>query len=540
MFFNGFGNGFPYTNFHELNMDWIISEIAKFRHDYEHIQEAVNNGVLVIDNKTAEDLARLNDEFTRLENAITEEVDESFATFSAQVIAEANRVIATIPQDYTALSRTPSTYILISTAQVITYNYSSKVLTFPSGVFCVYNGVPHAIPSSISIDLTDHLLADACNLWMLSDYSIIAEQFDTTPLDTSARYLGSVYNKNIHINGVPSEFVKIIYSGTYQEPFYPDNKGSYIGIEEQTRTIIINFDAKTIYFPGGFKVYRGTSIAYANETVSFTSGMANKIWMRRDHSIYTTEWNVSVPEHSDDDCIGFFYYETAWIAGVPKNCFEIIPASHKGDVYVFGDSIPAGTATTRNFTMYMHDFDRKIRFLNYAVGGTGFYVDYSGTAVAGNGTEANGVSGTQSGNNNVYKQINAVSATIPAIVIASGTNDWSGNVTIANFRTAVQNALNLALTKTSKVFVLLPIKRENWNTATNTQNLKLKDYNDVIKEECVARAIPYYDGFDIFLDPSVASNKTNFVPDGLHPNDNGHRRIARAVYDTVLQTICYY
>ena len=315
----GFFDNFPYTNFHRLNLDWVVSEIKKFREQYEHIQEQIDAGVLILDNKTAEDIETLNAEFVRLQEEITTEVDDSFLEFSSRIIAEANRVIATIPGDYTAVNRSLFAALLISTNQLISYDYVSKVLNIPAGTFCIYNGVPHALTAQINVNVSDYLLSDACNLWMLSDYSIVATPFTSRPADISARYIGSIYDKDVFIIGVPSQFIKIIFTGSYMEPFYPDNKGSFIGIEEQTRTIVIDFNSKTITFPGGFKVYRGRSTAYAGETIPFTDTTANKIYMRRDKTLYCLPWINENIEHTDDDCIGFFYYETAWIAGVPNN-----------------------------------------------------------------------------------------------------------------------------------------------------------------------------------------------------------------------------
>ena len=35
---------FPYTNFHELNMDWIVKIAKDFLDQYTHIQETITTG----------------------------------------------------------------------------------------------------------------------------------------------------------------------------------------------------------------------------------------------------------------------------------------------------------------------------------------------------------------------------------------------------------------------------------------------------------------------------------------------------------------
>lgn len=77
-----FGEGFPYTNFHALNLDWIIGVIVDFREKYSTIQQAIDNGVMTIEQASEETLT-------------------AFQTTAEQI---AQHVISTIPHDYTALS----------------------------------------------------------------------------------------------------------------------------------------------------------------------------------------------------------------------------------------------------------------------------------------------------------------------------------------------------------------------------------------------------------------------------------------------------
>lgn len=544
--FGPFGNMFPYTNFHSMNLDWVIQVAKDFLDQYTTIQETITEGMEELTDKKdelealldawyqehSEDIANdLADALQDLNDALTAKILE----FDTAADAKGAEVIASIPANYTALSRAVNAYLCISAQQKITYNYSTKTITFPAGCYCIYNGVPYSIVSSISLDVTSHLQTDSCNLWMLSDRSIIAEKFNLQPSDTSAKFLGSIYDKNIYINGVAPNFIKIIYADSIENSLFVNNNGSFIGIEEEIRTVVVNRNTKKITFPGGFKVYRGKTYSYSQTAISYTDNTATKIWMKNNGDIYCTTWNDNDIWHADDDCIGYFYYDTVYIAGIPQSAISVIETNNSNSVFVFGDSIPAGTNTTKNFTQILHSFNKLLHYYNYAQGGTGYVREYTGTAVAGDGTEANGSSTSLTGDNNIYKQIQAVDGSLDNILIMAGTNDWSFGVDISTFRAAVDTALSYAQTKTQKILVVLPIKRENWATANNSQGLKLADYCNEIKASCIERGIAYYEGFEIFLNPSVAGIKTTFVPDGLHPNLEGHKRIARALYETAMQ-----
>lgn len=88
-----FGEGFPYTNFHDLNMDWIIKIAKDFLDQYTNIQQTISDGNESLDNTLAENILALDNRLT-----------ENTQTFNQRANDTAESVIATIPQDYTALS----------------------------------------------------------------------------------------------------------------------------------------------------------------------------------------------------------------------------------------------------------------------------------------------------------------------------------------------------------------------------------------------------------------------------------------------------
>lgn len=88
-----FGEGFPYANFHDLNMDWIIKIAKDFLDQYTHIQEVIANGEESLENLTTSGLAQLQDKADALEallQAWYNEHSEDIANELAQALADLN------------------------------------------------------------------------------------------------------------------------------------------------------------------------------------------------------------------------------------------------------------------------------------------------------------------------------------------------------------------------------------------------------------------------------------------------------------------
>ena len=132
-----FGEGFPYSNFHDLNMDWIIKIAKDFLDQYTTIQQIISDGEESLTNLTSSGLEQLQDKADSLEallqawydshstdiadqladalhdlnqwyNTHSSDIENALANaltdFAEQATAKAQEVIETIPDDYTALS----------------------------------------------------------------------------------------------------------------------------------------------------------------------------------------------------------------------------------------------------------------------------------------------------------------------------------------------------------------------------------------------------------------------------------------------------
>ena len=82
-------NNYPYTNTHELNLDWMIDIVKKFQDNYEGISDALDSAIAEITAKGTTEISAL----VAAKNAIL-----------AAIQSQGEATIESIPEDYTALS----------------------------------------------------------------------------------------------------------------------------------------------------------------------------------------------------------------------------------------------------------------------------------------------------------------------------------------------------------------------------------------------------------------------------------------------------
>ena len=121
----GFEN-FPYTNFHELNLDWIAKITKDFLEQYTHIQELISNGEQSLQDLTASGLEDLQEKADALEQLLQEwynthsedianqladaledinaELQSAINNFNERAVSIGQSVIESIPQEYSDLA----------------------------------------------------------------------------------------------------------------------------------------------------------------------------------------------------------------------------------------------------------------------------------------------------------------------------------------------------------------------------------------------------------------------------------------------------
>lgn len=95
-----FGENFPYSNQHDMNMDWIIKIAKDFLDQYSQIQETITTGETGLEEKAEELTLLLQQWYNTHSEDIANELTSAIASFSDEATAIGAEVIASIPPDY--------------------------------------------------------------------------------------------------------------------------------------------------------------------------------------------------------------------------------------------------------------------------------------------------------------------------------------------------------------------------------------------------------------------------------------------------------
>ena len=145
------------------------------------------------------------------------------------------------------------------------------------------------------------------------------------------------------------------------------------------------------------------------------------------------------------------------------------------------------------------------------------------------------------------------------IVIFMGTNDYGHETPLGSLTDTTDisfyGALNVIIPgiqaqhPDSQLVFVTPLHRYGFGTSkisgiqftydhiANARGCTLSDYVEAIITVCEKYSVPIIDLFNTYpIDPSDSSDRTAYIPDGLHPNAIGHEIIANLIFLN-LQTI---
>ena len=106
---NFFNHKYPYENFHELNLDWVLSKINEFQQNLDDLEERVTQAAIAaakeyVDIEVADirlDLADLHNEVDELNRNFTETVEQlqlQYDTFVTAIDNSINRLVHRIEE----------------------------------------------------------------------------------------------------------------------------------------------------------------------------------------------------------------------------------------------------------------------------------------------------------------------------------------------------------------------------------------------------------------------------------------------------------
>ncbi len=126
------------------------------------------------------------------------------------------------------------------------------------------------------------------------------------------------------------------------------------------------------------------------------------------------------------------------------------------------------------------------------------------------------------------------------VAVFGGTNDFGhGDAPFGTFDDRTEGtfcgALHVLYTMLlekypdSAIFVITPLHRET-ESIPNTHGKTLHDYVQAIRQTAEYYSLPVLDLYANYgVQPAVPVMKERYMPDGLHPNDEGHALLARKI-----------
>jgi lysophospholipase L1-like esterase len=197
-------------------------------------------------------------------------------------------------------------------------------------------------------------------------------------------------------------------------------------------------------------------------------------------------------------------------------------------VYFLGDSITEGAGASRAENSFVGRFKTaypNAEIINYGRGGTRI---------------AKQLSPSENGGFDYHfiARANDMQPDADLIVVFGGTNDFGhGNAPLGDIHSKDEKTFygalytlfeNLLLKyPLAKILVLTPLRRGD---EVNNRGMTLQEYVTAVKERAAYFALPVLDLYTTSgMNPQVANVQQTLMPDGLHPNDEGHNRLFQLI-----------
>lgn len=210
-------------------------------------------------------------------------------------------------------------------------------------------------------------------------------------------------------------------------------------------------------------------------------------------------------------------------------------------VVFLGDSITEGVGATCHGTCFVGVFKSLsgAEVFNYGIGGTRI-------------AKQQATSGERQWDLDFVSRVEGMADGADYVVVFGGTNDFGhGDAPLGKFgdKTAdtFYGALYELFTKlylkypTARIVAITPLHRLSEEEPINEIGIKrtafLKDYVNAVKEVAEKLSVPVLDLYaNGNIQPQIEPLREIYMPDGLHPSDAGHKRIAEMLY-RFIQTV---
>ncbi len=177
---------FPYTNIHELNLDWIVKIAKDFLEQYTHIQQLISDGETSLTNLTETGLASLQEKADALEAALQAWYDthsEDIAQELADALADLN---AWYTQHENYLDQTLQTNTDIFNQRAATRT-AEAIQSIPSDYTEFYE---MALKSTTLLGYAASVLSSADNAQANTIYKVVTSDMSLYPANMPAVFSG--------------------------------------------------------------------------------------------------------------------------------------------------------------------------------------------------------------------------------------------------------------------------------------------------------------------------------------------------------------
>lgn len=194
-----------------------------------------------------------------------------------------------------------------------------------------------------------------------------------------------------------------------------------------------------------------------------------------------------------------------------------------------GDSITEGAGVSDLTNMYYNRLQRECGIRELYIDGIG------GTRIARQHTPSQ----DPRIDSHFISRVDAIDADCDLILVFGGTNDFGhGDAPMGTSQDRTEDtfwgACHVLCEKLicrfpkSQIVFMSPLHRENEEDICENKEGNLYDYVEILRAVTRRFSIPFLDMLQLSgMTPKVPVYKTLYMPDGLHPNDAGHEKIAK-------------
>lgn len=362
-----------------------------------------------------------------------------------------------------------------------------------------------------------------------SKVSIDIPESDITSIKSSTKNLYNPTASDISPNSLLNGDGTISSNSTYEVTGFMDvNEGDRISVS-RNEDLTVN-TSNIIRSHGWYDINKNWISGNGNIAAQPLTAPTGAKFLRITHNPEDKEYQVELGSKPTtyEPYVGKETVDTNKVALPPIPNY--LTTIHNGKLVANGDSI---TAEESSYGVDLYGYPTRIADAysmtldNYAIGGSTVAV-----------REATPTERTP-----LVTRYQNMSNDADLVIIAIGTNDWQydwtplGTMADRTNFTYYGALHNLCLGLMEKylgkpIVFATPIKRSatpyTSATAVNANGKTLEEYGEIIKEVCGFYGIPVLDMFhECTLNPTITSQLNAYMPDGTHPNSDGHAIMAR-------------